>query len=302
MGHDRRLLEALLTLHAIADEACAGVGVALDSSGGRGCAYRARGRELLVRTASLARINPRFMRVLPKVCTPPAGRAAFSRYACVQGPGIEARWHKVPTRHRGTDVTSEHATLLLLPWPMRVRASDFRPVEGSAGRLPTERSGFFEFVPAEGLDLDLVDRVLIAAREEVNSVDVVLLPESAVDQFDIDALQNLLRRHGVAFLQTGVRERSQVSGRLPDNWLHMGINLRLEKGGALPGADGAPWFHIRHTKHHRWSLDRSQILQYHLGGVLHPDIGWSEAMEVPRRGSSSSKSQNSRWRRWSART
>lgn len=27
MGHDRRLLEALLTLHAMADEACAGVGV-----------------------------------------------------------------------------------------------------------------------------------------------------------------------------------------------------------------------------------------------------------------------------------
>jgi hypothetical protein len=183
----------------------------------------------------------------------------------------------VPARHRGTDITSEYATLLLLPWPMRVRASDFR----SVGRLATERYGFFEFVPSEGLDLDLVDRVLIAAREEVNSVDVVLLPESAVDQVDIDALENLLHLHGVIFLQAGVRHRSRAPGRLPGNWLHMGINPRLEKGGALPGAYGAPWFHIRQNKL-RWSLDRSQILQYHLGGILHPDIRWSEAMDVPR--------------------
>jgi hypothetical protein len=101
-GGDWRLCEALLTLHAVADEACAGLGIALDTSDGDACIYRARGRELLTRTGSLARVSPRFMRVLPKVCTPPTGRAAFSRYACVQGPGIDARWHKVPARHRGT--------------------------------------------------------------------------------------------------------------------------------------------------------------------------------------------------------
>lgn len=265
-----------------ADEACAGTGVALSSSSGHGCAYRARGRELLARTGSLARISPRFIRVLPKVSSAPTGQAGFSRYACVQGPGIAARWHKMPARHRGQDVTSEYATLLLLPWPMRVRASDFRPLEGSVQRLAKEPFGFFEFAPAEGLDLDLLDRVLVAAREEVNSVDVVLLPESAVEQADIDALESLLRQHGVTFVQTGVRQRSRQPGRLPANWLHMGLNPRLEKGGALPDADGPPWFHIRQNKHHRWSLDRSQILQYHLGGVLHPDIRWWEAMEVPR--------------------
>ena len=78
----------------------------------------------------MARVDPGRLRVLPKVRTPPTGRATFSRYACVQGPGIEARWHKVPARHRGTDLRSEYATLLLLPWPLRVRASDFRPVPG----------------------------------------------------------------------------------------------------------------------------------------------------------------------------
>jgi hypothetical protein len=282
-GSDWRLCEALLTLHAVADEACAGLAVALDSSHADGCVYRARGREFLARTGSLARINPRVLRVLPKVCTPPTGRPAFSRYACVQGPGIEARWHKMPARHRGTDRRSEFATLLLLPWPLEVRESDFRVLEDSLHRPEKEPFGFYEFAPADGLDLELLDRVLAAARKEAGSVDVVLLPESAVDVNEIEDLEALLDRHGVVFLQAGVRERPPEPGRLPGNWIHIGVNPRLEKGGSVSGKRGGAWFHIRQNKHHRWSLDESQIYQYHLGGVLHPSIRWWEAMEVPRR-------------------
>ena len=173
-------------------------------------------------------------------------------------------------------------TLLLLPWPMQVRESDFRPVAGSVQRLAREPYGFFEFRPAEGLDLDLLDRVLVAARQEVNSVDVVVLPESAVDEEDIGALEDLLYRHGVVYLQAGVRERAPQPGRQPGNWLHMGINPGLEKGAGPPTSESGPWFHLRQNKHHRWSLDESQIFQYHLGGALHLDIRWWEAMEVPR--------------------
>lgn len=39
-------------------------------------------------------------------------------------------------------VSCPQRAVLLLPWPMRVRASDFRPVEGS--RLAKEPFGFFE--------------------------------------------------------------------------------------------------------------------------------------------------------------
>jgi hypothetical protein len=66
-GRDWRLCAALLSLHAIADEACAGIGSATERADGRGAVYRARARELLARTGSLARIAPRRVRVLPKV-------------------------------------------------------------------------------------------------------------------------------------------------------------------------------------------------------------------------------------------
>jgi hypothetical protein len=112
-------------------------------------------------------------------------------------------------------------------------------------------------------------------------VDGVVMPESAVDEGDIADLENVLEHHGVAFLRAGVRQRARP-GKLGSNWLHIGISPRLEKGGRLPSEESGEWLHIRQNKHHRWSLDESQIFQYHLGGVLHPHIRWWEATEVPR--------------------
>jgi hypothetical protein len=279
-----RVCEALLTLHAIADESCAGLFVALDRSDGEGCVYRSRGRELLARSGSLSRIHPRLLRVLPKIRTPPTGRASFSRYACVQGPGFDTHWHKLPARHPGTDPQAEHAEMLLLPWPLRVRASDFRARPGSVQRLSKEPYGFFEFSPTERLDLDLVERVLIAALDEVDSIDIVVMPESALEEEEIAPLEALLDRHGVIYFQAGVRGRGANPGDMGSNWLHIGISPRLEKRGPLPDSSAeADWFHIRQDKHHRWSLDKPQIRQYNLGGALHPDIQWWEAMEVPPR-------------------
>ncbi|HEX4217461.1 MAG TPA: hypothetical protein VHZ02_03780 [Acidimicrobiales bacterium] len=270
---DWQLCEAVLTLHAIADEACAGLGVALTASHGTGSLYRARGRELLARTGSLSRIPPHLLRVLPKVRTSPTGTSSrsLSRYACVTRPDVQARWNKLLGRRPGTGPQALGSNFLLLPWPLRVRGSDFRCIEGSVQNLEREPTGFFEFVPGEALDLDLVDRMLIAAKDEVGTVDVVCLPESAVAAEDIDDLEAVLVHHGVRALIAGVRQRPQEDGRLAANWVHLGARA------------GNHWVHIRQNKHHRWSLDQSQIYQYHLGSTLHPHILWWEAIDVPRR-------------------
>jgi hypothetical protein len=284
-GHDWRMCEALLTLHAIADEACAGLGAALDCSNGKGSIYRARGRELLARSGSLARIDTHRLRVLPKVRTPPSVTSwrSFSRYACVVRPGVEAEWHRVPIRRYGTGLRARHANLLLLPWPLRVRESDFHPIQDSAQTLASEEHALFEFAPSERLDLDLMSRVIIAARDEVDTVDVVVLPESAVDESELNDLEALLARHGVVMLITGVRQRSPKPGRLPGNWVHIGFDPSLQKGRPLPVSEVEDWFHLRQNKHHRWSLDERQINQYHLGGALHPRVRWWEGTDVPRR-------------------
>lgn len=266
-----RLCQALLTLHAIADEACAGLGVALDASDADGLLYRARGRELLARTGSLARLPTHLIRVLPKIHTPPNGSSvrSLSRYAAVHAPGVEARWYKVPGT--GPDARLMTSTALLLPWPLRVRESDFRPVPGPLPELAGQPFGFFEFAPSERLDLDLVDRMLAAALDEVDTVNAVILPESALDADEIDGLEALLGRQGVTGLITGVRGHPEQPGQFPRNWVHIGVST------------GQHWVHIRQHKHHRWSLNENQIHQYHLGGALHPHVRWWEAMDLPRR-------------------
>src|SRR5579871_832530 len=272
-ARDWRLCEALLTLHAIADEACAGLGIALDASSADGFVYRARARELLARTGSLARLPAHLIRVLPKIHTPPNGSSVrtLSRYAAVTVPDITARWHKAPARRPGTRPPGQEVNFLLLPWPLRIQGSDFRPVAGPLQKLAGDRFGFFEFAPAERLDLDLADRMLIAARDEAGHVDVVVLPESAAEHGEIDDLEALLGRHGVTALITGVRERPEQSGVFARNRVHIGVRV------------GGQWVHIAQAKHHRWSLDDGQICQYHLSGALDPHVRWWEAAEIPRR-------------------
>jgi hypothetical protein len=128
-----------------------------------------------------------------------------------------------------------------------------------------------------------MERMLIAALDEVDDVDVVVLPEAAIDETEIDELEAVLDRHGVAQLVTGVRRRSPGPGQYPRNWVHMGLNSRLRKGAGPPDGPGREWFHIRQNKHHRWSLDESQIYQSHLAASLHPHVRWWEAMEIPAR-------------------
>jgi len=101
--------------------------------------------------------------------------------------------------------------------------------------------------------------VLSTALDEVDHVHTVILPESAIEESDIDDLERVLGRYEVDGLIAGVRGRPERPGQPPHNWVHLGRST----GG--PG-----WQDMRQAKHHRWSLDEGQIDQYHLGGALHP--------------------------------
>ena len=270
-GRDWPMCEALLILLATSDEACAGIAAALDPVRTAGYRFRARAGELLARTGSLSRLPTHRLRVLPKVRTPPGGISfrSLSRYLCLRGPVVDVAWHKVPARRSG--LGQQQANVLLLPWPLRVRQRDFQPLSGSVRRAENEPFGVFEFAPTEAFDLDLVERTLRGALDEVDGVDAVMFPESCVPAGDLEPLEALLARYGVTVLVAGARETTTTADRLPANWVHLGVHV------------GGCWAHYRQNKHHRWFLDESQINQYHLAGALHPSVRWWEAMEVPRR-------------------
>lgn len=271
-GHPWGLCEAVLALHAIADEAsagCAGGG----SATGPGYTFRARARELLVRTGSMARLPADRVAQLPKSRTASVGitHRSLSRYTCTTTDGIQVVWDRIPMRRRDSRPVTRHANVVLLPWPLRIRETDFVPVPGSVRRPEREPFGFFGYEPSEPLDLDLVDALLDAALQEVDGVDVVVMPEGCLDEDDITALESLLAQRGVAMLVTGVRPQPSAPGRFPANAVHTGLLL------------GGRWWHYRQSKHHRWFLDAGQIEAYNIAGALHPSVRWWEAMDIPER-------------------
>ena len=121
------------------------------------------------------------VRVLPRVRNPVGGPTirSLSRYVCVRGPEVDAVWNRIPAGTVGPGGPAQEGNVLMLPWPLRIDTQDFKPTR-VVERPGLESHGFFEFAPSEPLDLDLADRVLQSARNQQGSVDIVVLPESAL--------------------------------------------------------------------------------------------------------------------------
>jgi hypothetical protein len=271
-GGEWEIIDALLALHTVADEACAGLGSATGAPPGPGCSFRAAARELFAETGSLSRASPACLRVLPR-CRASAGGISIrslSRHVFVSGPQVDVDWHRTPSLPSDVRPPEAHANGLLLPWPLRVRASDFQSVRYALPHMDTAETGFFTFRPAETLDLGLIEGVLRAAIDEAGTVDFMILPESAITPADITPLEALLARYGVWCLIAGVRELAG-DGHLGANWVHVGVRQKLV------------WRHAAQHKHHRWRLDGNQIDQYNIGGALMPSMHWWEAVSIPRR-------------------
>lgn len=266
------MCEATLALHAIADEASAG-SAGGGPGGGPGTVYRAKAREVLTRHGTLSRMPADRLTVLPKSRTTSVGitHRSVSRYGATAWDGIDVEWHRVPVRRRGSAAVTRHANILLLPWPLRIRESDFVPVPGSVRRPEREPFGFFSYEPSEPLDLDLVDRLIDAALEEVDDVDAVVLPEGRLDERQVAQFEALLARRRVPMLVSGLRPDPPAPDRFPGNGVHTGLLV------------GDRWWHYRQHKHHRWFLNDTQIEAYNIAGALHPSVRWWEAMEIPRR-------------------
>lgn len=263
-GEAWELVAALLTLHALADEACAGL------SSPSGSTFAARAQELLRTRGSLSRVSPLRARVVPKTNSSPRGITirSLSRHLALCYEAVDVRW-------RGGDALREVGRgdyeIVLLPWPLSVQARDFRPVPAAGlENMDLDRFGFFEFAPRAALDCELVGALLDRAREAAGRADAVILPETAVEPRAIPRLERTLARRGATFLIAGVREppRAATSGR---NYLHFGV---LGESG---------WSRFEQDKHHRWCLDEGQIRQYHLARSLDPRKLWWEAIGVRER-------------------
>lgn len=288
------LCEALIQLCAAADEASSGFGV---PPGDRLRDLRERSGESLDVTKKIAgvanrtldldkttsgstlckQIHASRLRVLPKLHVPQNGLTirSFSRnLALCTGEEIRPEWIYLPSA-RSEPSRDRSLNLLLLPWPLVVRPSQFKPVAPAPEELAVQRMPdnfrFFTYDPAPGqMPMDTVLYAMRYTRNLVGSLGGVVLPELAVSSSQHTDLRDTVLGQN-AFLIAGIAKSPAAPGLPGQNAVDFSVRSTL---GPVD---------YEQTKHHRWKLDKSQIIQYGLGSILDPDKMWWEHIGISSR-------------------
>lgn len=300
---DHELCGALLQLSAAADEACVGVGCTLSAAGTDTnpapdpvVSARNKFREqastqlaesaLKLNVSTLCkRVHHSTVRVLPKLHTPQSGitiRSLTHNLALCPAGDVKAKWAEC------LSIKRHCLNILLAPWPLKVTPAHFQTVDPKQAVLPdiADGFGFFEYSPADektptGMrrllgreeDTTLFRRLMLLlenARQVVPSIDGVIFPELALTTAQYQQISEALMSeppHGI-FLICGVRDSPTPPAKAAQNFLKFDI----------PFPTG-PMSH-RQDKHHRWRMDKRQIIQYGMGSSLDVAVKWWEHISI----------------------
>ncbi len=266
------LWDALLHLCAAADEACKGVGFELHTTqpeyfSGQAAMQLAFSEWRFELSTLCKQVPHSTVRVLPKLHTPQSGmtiRSLTHHLALCPAGDVKARWVPQMMSERRT----RHClNLLLVPWPLGTNPADFRSVAAREAVLPDmpPNYGFFEYEPpavklrtqnSQNDPLKALRGLLEEAQKVVDKIDGVIFPELAVTVDQSTRIRSYLMKKGI-FLVCGVR--GQSSSRRPGGKNFLSFDFPF-----LPGY----FMHFEQSKHHRWRLDKRQIVQYGLGSAL----------------------------------
>lgn len=272
------LCRALIQLLAVADEACFGFGTLGDRVSESDKAHEFAYQVVFPKTDNQGAtlcvdICPSKLRVLPKLHTPQNGltiRSLSHNLALCWGNEVVPHWYAVPQNRK------ESLNLLLIPWPLEIKPTQFKPVAGSSHPLSNLPNGYgfftFELNETESIGRWLTD-VIVEAKRKVGKIDGIVLPELAVTPEQFEAVRELVLQEGI-FLISGVAEPPR--GQSP-----AGRNLvRFE----VPWIPGHPISMPEQDKHHRWQLEDGQLHRYGLNDQF-PQRGlrWWEYASIERR-------------------
>lgn len=289
----------LMTLHAVADEACLGWGIrkyVREWGETETSQAQAFAEGLLAQRGTLATIHEDRCRILPKRHTPNVGmtlRSISSNLALYHRSSLEVRWRPAVE----TLLTENHKRIsslkvLLLPWPYKVYARDFTELEGARYQANTSSEAFFQYRPYWNRNDEFKDEdhfikhglasMLENAREEAGGIDLVILPELALSKDNIEGFEAKLQEAGVSGYIAGVRYDADRPHRFNRNMVYCKFS-RKERGRFEFPRDSEGREDYTQQKHHRWKLDETQIIRYQLGGSLPPNKVWWEGIKLSRR-------------------
>lgn len=303
-----KTFEALMSLHAIADEACSGWGlrtpktVVLKYTREQTLSKAQEFAEkLLVTYGTLSTINNTRGRVLPKRHTPHIGITlrSLSANLAFHNSSIDVNWRvKFNSKNSFIDKFSKpnhdndylkaqrsndhDMSILLFPWPFEISAKDFTTVHNPNINLENKKLGFFTYRPAEkelnrsNLIKNLEDAIA-SAKKESPEIDLIILPECSLGNDELVVFENVLKSAKISSYIVGKREETEESDFVENI---VSFNMASKKNNEYHYDHSQK---IEQNKHHRWKLDEAQIIKYNLGGVLSPNRNWWEGINIKKR-------------------
>lgn len=239
--------------------------------------------------------------VLPKSRTPQIGctlRSLSHNLALLPARGsIRATWtNQDQGYHKISEVDREVFNLVIIPYPFKIEANEFKPVGRIADIHKWGTFAYFGKNDPSSIEeiIQLVNHCVDVASQRVDSIHGIVFPELALSALQFDAVYKyLLTNTNIELLCAGVNERYPIkergeldSGRLfvPSNEAVLVSFNRLDDDRLT---QTKPWYRdsaaCSHRKHHRWRLDDSQIRRYDLSSSLDPAIVWWEDLRLSSR-------------------
>jgi hypothetical protein len=274
----RDMTAAAVTLCTVSDAACEGLGVGLDpeskldevktrKSPFLAFAERNAAKEPVRLRSFCLQIPPSKLAVLGKRHTPQRGcsiRSLTHHLSLYTPTEIQAVW---PAPIQKTQEEIDVFNILLLPWPAEVADGHFHALRASG------QQRYFDYRP--GLmkspnALTRVQQALKRAEKYADRVHAVVLPELALDETEFDGIERFVANKR-AILVSGVRKAAcPETCWMPANKCVIqpyGLSVQSDNK-QKPTAEELRGQRRTQSKHHRWCLERRQILQYKLGGRL----------------------------------
>lgn len=168
--------------------------------------------------------------------------------------------------------------ILILPFPLEIPRKNFKPVLNQKKLLMEDKFGFFTYEPEEEIDGTLVISCLEKAIEEIGDIDIIALPECSVSIETAKLIADKLKKR---FSSTPEKCPALILGvyKKGDD-THFGENLLTLYVPDDNSGDKFSLTEVHQHKHHRWLLDRSQILNYKLGTSLMTNKKWWEYTSI----------------------
>ena len=281
----------LIECHSIAD-------VASDNFGLPGvyrdenCALLCLGNTLLNKRGTLSRLPKHKITVVPKLRTPRTGAELrnLSHHLHAEQTEIEVIWRFMPWAF--TDKGQLH--ILAIPFPFELEEEAF---DESVG-FQRHTHGLFNFKPNPGDSMrtehiKALVQDFLSYEAKAGKVHMVIFPEQAFTVEELKKFESELVKQKQEQSNSSNGEKTAKDGSLPI--IISGATESYVKPEndylQFPDVNAAyvsqyilgKWYRMSQFKHHRWSLDESQLNQYKVAGRLSVAKRWFENSFITQR-------------------